>query len=245
MGGGTIAAVITAAGASTRMGGIKKEYRPLGDGIYDSAGKPLTVLGSAVLAFASCPEIDPIVITVPNNSETGEAAARAALPALPFRGPEGGLKKPKILFVPGSNTRRASVHHALALLSAYSVDYVLIHDGARPWVEPSLIQHLIQKVQEQRAVIPVMGLIETPKELDEQGFITRHLKRARIVTAQTPQAFAFADILAAHEKAAQIELETGREFTDDAEVWGQFVGPVYTIQGDLKNKKITFPEDLP
>ncbi|MCA1948951.1 MAG: 2-C-methyl-D-erythritol 4-phosphate cytidylyltransferase, partial [Treponema sp.] len=228
-------------GASTRMGGVKKEYRPLGDGIYDSAGKPLSVLGSAVLAFAACPEIDPIVITVPHNSETGEAAARAVLPAFP----EHIVKKPKILFVPGSNTRRASVHHALALLSAYNVDYVLIHDGARPWVQPALIQQIIQKVQEHRAVIPVMGLVETPKELDEQGFITRHLKRSRIVTAQTPQAFAFTDILAAHEKAAQIELETGREFTDDAEVWGQFIGPVYTIQGDMKNKKITFPEDLP
>lgn len=241
MGGGTIAAVITAAGASTRMGGVKKEYRPLGDGIYDSAGKPLSVLGAAVLAFAACPEVDLIVITVPNNSETGEAAARAVLPAFP----EHIVKKPKILFVPGSNTRRASVHHALALLSAYNVDYVLIHDGARPWIEPALIQQIIQSVKEHRAVIPVMGLVETPKELDEQGFITRHLKRSRIVTAQTPQAFAFADILAAHEKAAQIELETGREFTDDAEVWGQFIGPVYTIQGDMKNKKITFPEDLP
>jgi 2-C-methyl-D-erythritol 4-phosphate cytidylyltransferase/2-C-methyl-D-erythritol 4-phosphate cytidylyltransferase/2-C-methyl-D-erythritol 2,4-cyclodiphosphate synthase len=241
MKGRTIAAVITAAGASTRMGGIKKEYRPLGDGRVDAEGKPITVLGSAVLAFASCPDIAYIVITVPNNPENGEIKARSCLPALP----DGLAKKPKILFVPGAGSRRASVHHALALLTAYDVDYVLIHDGARPWVQTSLIQRLIDAVILNQAVIPVLPLVETPKEISSEGLITRHLRRASIVSAQTPQAFAFTDILSAHEQAEREELELGKEFTDDAEVWGQFVGPVYTIQGDLGNKKITFPEDLP
>lgn len=239
--GRTIAAVITAAGASTRMGGIKKEYRPLGDGSTDSTGKPLTVLGSVVLAFASCPEIDYIVITVPANPDTGEIQARASLP-----NSIGTLdRKPKILFVPGSGTRQGSVHHGLTLLKVYNVDYVLIHDGARPWITPKLIQKITREVLKRQAVIPVMPLIETPKEIDDSGRISQHLRRAHIVTAQTPQAFAFAPILAAHEQAAGEELELGREFTDDAEVWGHFIGPVYTILGDIQNKKITFPEDLP
>jgi len=241
MQGRTIAAVITAAGSSTRMGGIKKEYRPLQDGRVDAEGKPLTVLGSAVLAFASCPDIAYIVITVPTNPEIGELKARSALPALP----ETSAQKPKILFIPGAGTRRASVHHALALLSAYEVDYVLIHDGARPWVQPSLIEGLIQHVTVHQAVIPVLPLVETPKEINSQGLITRHLRRASIVSAQTPQAFAFRGILSAHEQAEEEELRSGREFTDDAEVWGQFIGPVYTIEGQTGNKKITFPEDLP
>jgi len=241
MGSRTIAAVITAAGASTRMGGIKKEYRPLGDGSIDGAGKPLTVLGSAVLAFAACPDISYIVITVPSNPETGEMKAREALPVFP----ESYSHKPKILFVPGSSTRRSSVHHALELLKAYQVDYVLIHDGARPWVTTTLIQRTIQEVFLHKAVIPVRPLVETPKEIDTEGVITRHLRRASIVSAQTPQAFSFPEILSAHELAEHEELETGKEFTDDAEVWGQFIGPVYTIPGDPVNKKITFPEDLP
>lgn len=241
MKGRTIAVVITAAGASRRMGGIKKEYRPLGDGRVDADGRPLTVLGSAVLAFASSPDIEYIVITVPNNPEMGEIRARTALPALP----DTLTRKPKILFVPGAATRRASVHHALALLAAYEVDYVLIHDGARPWVEPPLIKLIIEEVLIRKAVIPVIPLVETPKEIDADGVITRHLPRASIVSAQTPQAFAFSEILSAHELAAREELETGREFTDDAEVWENFVGPVYTVPGDPGNKKITFPEDLP
>lgn len=240
MQGRTIAAVITAAGASTRMGGIKKEYRVLGDGRVDAEGRPLTVLGSAVLAFASCPDIEYIVITVPNNPETGEIQARSSLPALP----QNLIKKPNILFVPGAGSRRASVHHALALLTAYDVDYVLIHDGARPWVQTELIQRLAHEVQLHNAVIPVLPLVETPKEIDSHGVIIKHLRRVSIVSAQTPQAFAFQAILTAHEEAAREELCMGREFTDDAEVWGQFIGPVYTIPGDLGNKKITFPEDL-
>ncbi|AEJ20232.1 IspD/TarI family cytidylyltransferase [Gracilinema caldarium] len=241
MEGRTIAAVITAAGASSRMGGIKKEYHLLGDGRLDGAGKPLTVLGSAVLAFAACSDISYIVITVPSNPETGEMKARQALPVFP-----GTLSpKQKIIFVPGSNTRRSSVHHALELLKAYHVDYVLIHDGARPWVQTPLIQRTIQEVILHKAVIPVMPLVETPKEINAEGIITRHLRRANIVSAQTPQAFYFPEILSAHELAEHEELEKGKEFTDDAEVWGQFIGPVYTILGDPGNKKITFPEDLP
>jgi 2-C-methyl-D-erythritol 4-phosphate cytidylyltransferase len=112
-------------------------------------------------------------------------------------------------------------------------------------VQTSLIQRLIDAVILNQAVIPVLPLVETPKEISSEGLITRHLRRASIVSAQTPQAFAFTDILSAHEQAEREELELGKEFTDDAEVWGQFVGPVYTIQGDLGNKKITFPEDLP
>ena len=125
-----IAAVICAAGSSVRMGGLKKEYRPL---------RPdLTVLGAAAAAFAEVPAIETIVITVPADAETGEAAARRALPPGLLAG-----GRPRILFVPGGRTRRASVHHALSLLAAYQPRYVLIHDGARPWVSPSLIERII------------------------------------------------------------------------------------------------------
>jgi 2-C-methyl-D-erythritol 4-phosphate cytidylyltransferase/2-C-methyl-D-erythritol 4-phosphate cytidylyltransferase/2-C-methyl-D-erythritol 2,4-cyclodiphosphate synthase len=62
--------------------------------------------------------------------------------------------------------------------------------------------------------------------------------------AQTPQTFAFPDILRAHEKAAERELREGYEYTDDAEVWGEFIGPVASTPGSAKNRKITYPEDL-
>jgi 2-C-methyl-D-erythritol 4-phosphate cytidylyltransferase len=237
----TFAAIICAAGRSSRMGGVKKEYCPL-------PCTDKTVLAGAVAAFSVFPCLTTIVITVP---EAGEAAARSALPP--------GLleaQRPKIVFVPGGETRRASVHKALSALCQYRPCYVLIHDGSRPWVSPALILRVMEAVRQYQAVIPLLPLIETPKETDaffavEQSaisggpvYIKRHLCRSFIGTAQTPQAFAFREILSAHEKAAQKEIEGAYEYTDDAEVWGEFIGPVAVISGEPENRKITFPEDL-
>jgi 2-C-methyl-D-erythritol 4-phosphate cytidylyltransferase/2-C-methyl-D-erythritol 4-phosphate cytidylyltransferase/2-C-methyl-D-erythritol 2,4-cyclodiphosphate synthase len=276
-----IAAVITAAGSSRRMGGAKKEYRVL-DGVFAddneqtgisldnndgesdsgaSGGKlpdgktPLTVLGAVVCAFEACKRISMIVISVPLDAETGEAAARKAIPKK-FLIPnteshadphDAGNAHKKIFFVPGGSNRRISVHHALSFLEAFNPRYVLIHDGARPWIDTALIDTVIDAVLEHKAVVPVLPLTETPKELGEGGgacFVARHLKRQNIVAAQTPQAFLFPEIVRAHEKAAEQELHDNVEWTDDAEIWGAFAGPVAAIPGSLFNRKITFPEDL-
>ncbi|MDR1107853.1 MAG: 2-C-methyl-D-erythritol 4-phosphate cytidylyltransferase [Spirochaetaceae bacterium] len=234
------AAVIVAAGSSDRMGGRKKEYLPLGKDAVDGEGKPLSVLGAAVLAFASVPRIDPIIIVVPANGEQGEYAARLSLPSRLFY--PGA--RPRILFVPGGPSRRLSVHHGLSLLEGYRPALVLIHDGARPWVEGELIERTIDGALKYRAVVPVMPLTETPKEVGPEGIIRRHLRRSQTVTAQTPQGFIFPEILRAHEKAAERELGEGVEYTDDAEIWGEFCGPVASIPGSAVNRKITFPGDL-
>ena len=235
-----IATIISAAGSSQRMGGIKKEYCLLGSDYKDNTDKPLTVLGSAVSTFASSKQIEIIIVTVPLNTETGECAARESIP-------EYLLKEdsfPKILFIPGGKNRRISIHHSLVLLSAYTPDFVLIHDGARPWIDIGLIERIIDGAIEYGAVIPTLPLLETPKEIDKKGFVQRHLRRSNVETAQTPQGFAYPEILLAHEKASEKELRENIEYTDDAEVWGEFVGPVKTINGSPANRKITFPEDL-
>jgi 2-C-methyl-D-erythritol 4-phosphate cytidylyltransferase/2-C-methyl-D-erythritol 4-phosphate cytidylyltransferase/2-C-methyl-D-erythritol 2,4-cyclodiphosphate synthase len=233
------AAVICAAGSSSRMGGIKKEYKKLNEG-----AQSLTVLGSVVRAFASVPSVQIIVIAVPEN---GEEDARSSLPREFLT-----ALSPKIFFVKGGETRRISVFNALSFLASLSPCYVLIHDGARPWVSPSLIEKIIAAVKKHGAVIPLLPLTDTPKEcacsfveMEPEGkeavFIKNHLKRASTGIAQTPQAFKFPEILEAHEKAAGVEDE---EFTDDAEIWGRFFGPVAVVLGDPQNKKITFPEDI-
>jgi 2-C-methyl-D-erythritol 4-phosphate cytidylyltransferase/2-C-methyl-D-erythritol 4-phosphate cytidylyltransferase/2-C-methyl-D-erythritol 2,4-cyclodiphosphate synthase len=227
-----IAAVILAAGASSRFGGLKKEYQKL-------ENSSLTVLGSAVNAFSVIKSVEIIVISVSENEEN---AARQALP------PEClTASSPKILFVTGGNSRRASVYNALSLLEKYNPEYALIHDGARPWVSPSLIEKLIAEVKKHGAVIPVLPLTDTPKECDapvsqeRTVFIKTHLKRSNTGTAQTPQAFAFSQILRAHTQAAS---QRDEDFTDDAEIWGKFCGPVAVIPGEKENRKITFIEDL-
>jgi len=237
----SVAVVICAAGASARMGGIKKEYQKL-----EGGAQCLTVLGASVRAFSSVPSVETIVIAVPEN---GEDSARKALP------PEFlAVQKPKLLFVNGGKTRRASVFNALSLI--FSIDtnshYALIHDGARPWVSVSLIEDIIEEVKKHGAVIPLLPLTDTPKECgaplefvqDEKKpaiLITRHVKRSTAGVAQTPQGFRFPEIFHAHKKAAEVE---GEEFTDDAEIWDRFCGPVAVIPGLPENKKITFPEDF-
>ena len=237
-----MAAIICAAGSSARMGGTKKEYRLL-------PGSELTVLGAAVSAFAGVPAIKTIVIVVPTDPATGEAAARNALPPSLLAG-EG---VPAIHFVPGGATRRASVFNALSFLDAQGlpVNIALIHDGARPWVSPALIQRVIDETATHRAVIPLVPLTETPKEIDSPldgntgaVLIKRHVKRALIGAAQTPQGFAFPEILAAHQQAAAQDDSLHETFTDDAEVWAEFCGAVAAIPGEPENRKITFSEDL-
>jgi 2-C-methyl-D-erythritol 4-phosphate cytidylyltransferase len=233
----SIAAIITAAGSSSRIG-VKKEYRLVGDKV-DMEGKPLTVLGKTALAFASCSRIKTVVITVPRDPHLGEITARDSLPQRLLK----SLAKPRFLFVQGGPTRRSSVHHALSLLESIHPRYVLIHDGARPWIEPALIDRVIDAMLKHRAAIPMLPLTDTPKEIDEKGFIKRHLRRVHVGNAQTPQGFSFPDILKAHEKAA-VKEKSGWVYTDDAEVWGEFVGDVFVVPGSPLNKKITFPEDL-
>jgi 2-C-methyl-D-erythritol 4-phosphate cytidylyltransferase len=235
------AAVICAAGSSSRMGGIKKEYQKI-----NVSGIQRTVLEACVAAFASVNSVEIIAIAIPQNTEE---TARAALPEMFLT-----ALKPKIYFVDGGKTRRTSVFNALSFLVRHNPRYVLIHDGARPWISPSLVSGIIKAAEKYGAAIPALALSDTPKECnaplfnmgqadDEPApiFIKTHLKRAKTVIAQTPQGFKFPEILHAHEKAAIIENE---EFTDDAEVWGRFYGDVAVIPGSPKNRKITFPQDI-
>jgi len=224
------------------MEGKKKEYQRLGEG-------RLTVLGAVVKAFVSCPRIGPIVIAIPLDSDEG--AALSSLPPEIINGPELN----RIHFVSGGPTRRSSVHNALLRLEPYNPSHVLIHDGARPWIKPELIEKITDAVIRYGAVIPALPLSETPKEIapgsgsgNETGegplYIKKHLRRAELCTAQTPQAFRFSEILAAHEKAREREEREKIEYTDDAEVWGEFIGQVAVISGDPENRKITYPGDL-
>ena len=221
-----IAVVITAAGSSTRMGGsIKKEYLPLGNG---------TVLSACVKAFEQAlnnPEnnfdISHLIVTVPVN---GIEQARKA------------ISSGTVTFIEGSTTRQKSIFNALEYIKKSDVpaDYVLIHDGARPFVTAQLICSVIQAAQQSGAAAPGIAPTDTIKVIDENGFITQHLERRLLTSIQTPQGFAFEQLYDAHKKAAA----DGHDYTDDSEIWGKYAGNVKLVQGELKNIKITYPGDL-
>lgn len=211
------AAVVTAAGASTRMGGTKKEFRSL-DGV--------PVLALAVRPFLAGARR--VVVTLPPG-RLSEAAALL----------EAHLDLSAIALVEGGATRQESVRRALLALADDPPDLVLIHDGARPWLSARLLARVLVATERHDACVPVLEASEAVKEI-EAAFVRRHLPRHAIALAQTPQGFAYRGILAAHEKAHA----EGLSFVDDAEVYARFAGPVAWVPGDSANRKITFVEDL-
>jgi 2-C-methyl-D-erythritol 4-phosphate cytidylyltransferase/2-C-methyl-D-erythritol 2,4-cyclodiphosphate synthase len=117
---------------------------------------------------------------------------------------------------------------------------VLIHDGARPWLNRELVCRVAAAAGEHGACVPVVEVSEAVKQIELSGIVERHLPRRTIRFAQTPQGFLFARILAAHEKAAA----AGAVCVDDAEVYALFEGPVAWVDGEPDNRKITLERDL-
>lgn len=142
---------------------------------------------------------------------------------------------------PCGETRQKSVLEALRSLQAIKPDFVLIHDGARPWFSQELLTCLCRELPEKKAIIPTISATESIKTINSEGQIVTHLHRCNLAVAQTPQAFCFARIAQAHEYAAkQVHV-----CTDDAEVWAMcHTDPVYIIPGEIDNKKITFRSDI-
>ncbi len=224
-----IAIIITAAGSSTRMGGSKKEYLSLKNG---------TVLSScAKFFFETCKndfEITDFIVTCPKNKKS---ECENAL----FCENELLQIKNKITIVEGGKTRRESVFEALKNVKN-SPEIVLIHDGARPFVTKKIILDGIKNAFLFQAAVPAITPIDTQKRIDKNGFIIEHLERKFLAAVQTPQCFNFEKLFFAHKKIDEENLD----FTDDTAIWGKIYPeiPVKTYEGDVKNLKITYPQDL-
>jgi 2-C-methyl-D-erythritol 4-phosphate cytidylyltransferase len=201
-------------------GHMKKEY-------MDCMGKPVIV--RSLLAFTSHPQFSPIIITVPQSGI--EDASKFVVEHLDTR---------NLRFVEGGDSRQASVFNALRALVESEPDYVLIHDGARPWITNDLVSRVHENTIKHGACIPVIRISDALKELDPEGFVKTHLSHESIRGAQTPQGFRFDSILSAHTKAAQ----DGVNAPDDAELYGIYSGRVFTVPGDPQNRKITYTHDI-
>ncbi len=146
-------------------------------------------------------------------------------------------KYDKVRFAPAGRTRQESVFNALKVCS--NPDYVLIHDGARPFIEESVIAATISAVVEKRAVVVCAPAIDTIKIVDEFGKIKNTTKREVTYHAQTPQAFDYSLIYKVHQS-----LEAQGNFTDDASMLEALGEDVWIVKGSHSNKKITFRDDL-
>lgn len=150
-----------------------------------------------------------------------------------------GLGKVRAI-VEGGRERYHSVYEGLK--AAGETDYVLIHDGARPFVSQDIIERISEAVCEYRACVAGMPVKDTIKISDEEGFAKETPNRSSVWMVQTPQAFSYPLIYDAYTRMLEKE---DAAITDDAMVVERMTNcKVRLIDGSYRNIKITTPEDL-
>ncbi|MDE6398495.1 MAG: 2-C-methyl-D-erythritol 4-phosphate cytidylyltransferase, partial [Clostridiales bacterium] len=206
-----ICALILCAGTGTRTG------LPYNKILYTLGKKP--ILQTTLDAFAqSC--VTRIVLAV---QPCDEQAVREL--AAPYK---------NVTIATGGNTRTQSVRNGLR--AAKGCDIVAIHDGARPFVTPALINATVQSAQAYGSGIAAVPAVDTIKEAHD-GAITKSLPREDLWCMQTPQTFSYLLICQAYEQIAG-------DYTDDAEVFLRAGHIPRIVRGEYDNTKVTTPSDL-
>src|SRR5687768_3846835 len=193
-------AIIVAAGSSQRMGGVDKLLRPL-----DS--RPL--IAYSIAAFAASNEVDRLVVVTSNANydAIGNIVHQLA---------------PDAAVVLGGERRRDSVRAGIEALP--DVDYVLVHDGARPLVNELMIEAALRGAVEAGAAICAVPVTDTIKRSSGDSLIAGTVDRSALRAAQTPQAFRRDLLLRAHEQDAG-------DATDDAALIERLGLPVKLVAG--------------
>lgn len=212
----TTIALLVAAGESRRIGGdIPKQYRLL-------AGK--TVLRHSIEAFLSHPGIDGVCVVIhPNHRQEYEASTQ-------------GLK----LITPaqGGATRQESVKNGLThIKQLLSPTRVLIHDAARCLITKEVISNVLNGLENEKAVLPVIAMSDTIKQTQHSHVIATP-SRENMVSAQTPQGFDFETIYTLHTQAIHASA------TDDASLAEHACVSVLCVPGSKTNIKLTTEEDF-
>ncbi len=218
-----IAIVIVAAGRGERAGSAEgpKQYRRIG-------GRP--VIAHTLEAFLTWPQSGPIVTVIHPDDAALFADATAGL---------AGAERVKTTF--GGATRQQSVLAGLEALSGSDATHVMIHDGARPFVNPAMLDRIADRLAAgDNAVLPALAVTDTLKR-GAEGLVAETVSRDGLFAAQTPQSFRLSSLLDAHRRAAA----EGRDgFTDDCSI-GEWAGmPVRLVEGSPDNVKLTVRRDI-
>jgi 2-C-methyl-D-erythritol 4-phosphate cytidylyltransferase len=210
------AVILLAAGAGRRMGGSVPDKV-----LASLAGRP--VFAHSAAAFAASGVADFYVIVYRDRSQMTALSAFAPTPSL---------------LVKGGRERQDSVAAALAALPG-DIDYVFIHDCARPLIHPEQLVSLHKIVRQKQAVVLAHRVTDTIKEQRAKGRL-RTVDRSRLWAMETPQVFSKRLIVRAYSKVAARRLQ----ITDDAAAVEQLGHPVAILENPRPNLKLTSPRDL-
>ena len=214
----SVAAIVAAAGAGTRLGRGSKALVLL-------HGRP--ALARVLELFLGVDEVDRIVVAAPEaRLEEARAVVEELAPAK------------QVTLCPGGETCQQSVRAGLTSLES-GCEWVLVHDAARPLASAALVRRVLAAAKESGAAFPGLPPRDAVKRV-EGGRLVESLDRSRIVLAQTPQAFSYALLLRAHFEAA----DAGLVGDDDAQLVAAGGHPVTVVEGEPTNIKLTTPEDL-
>ena len=214
-----VGVVIVAGGSGTRAGGEElKQFRWV-------AGKPMLL--HSVQTFMARPDVGTVVVVLPQRY-AGDP------PPWLFQ-----CDVDRLLVSLGGRTRSESVANGLDDLPD-EAQIVLVHDAARPLVGPETIDRVVDGVRAGRSVVAALPVVDTLKQVDENGRILSTVPRDGLWRAQTPQGFPRQVIVDAHRRA-RAERVTA---TDDAALLERLGIPVHVVRGSERALKVTEPADF-
>ena len=219
-----VAVIIAAAGQGKRLGApVPKQYLKIG-GEY--------VLAKSIKAFENMPEVDYIfIVTNEDYLDMCHSIVK-----------ESGFNKVEAI-VPGGRERQDSVYNALQEMNAKKpgVSTVLIHDGARPFIDSDVIRNVIHEADENGAAVACVAMTNSVRKMNAEGTASESVDRSNYYSVQTPQGFRKSMLIDAYDKA----YDDGYRGTDDASIVEHAGFGIKIVDGDYGNIKITTKEDLP
>ncbi|GIP24787.1 2-C-methyl-D-erythritol 4-phosphate cytidylyltransferase [Paenibacillus sp. J22TS3] len=212
------AVIVVAAGRGTRMGTVEsKQYLLLQD-------KPIII--HTLEVFDRLPFIKEIILV------TGEQDVPRCQEWVKTYGLEHTVN-----VIPGGAERQHSVYKGLLVTHC---EWVLVHDGVRPFVTGDQVTACYTAAKKEGAAILAVPVKDTVKQVNDQAWVTATPDRRSLWAIQTPQAFRHSDLLKAHQNAAS----EGFLGTDDSMLAERIGIPVKVVEGSYSNIKITTPDDL-
>ena len=215
---GTIPVIIVAAGASTRMNGINKQFMPI---------LSVPVIARTLMTFERCADISKIIVVTSTES----------IPDMQLVCEKYMISK-LCDIVEGGKNRHESVMKGIERLDSTDTK-VLIHDGARPFVEAHTISEVAVALKYFDAALCVSKINDTVKRVSKDGVVISTVDRSMLYAAQTPQGVDVEKYKNACESVLDVE-----QFTDDASIMETAGYSVKAVISSGKNIKITTPDDI-